>query len=114
MNLIRTIVGVILIACGLQAQNIRFGTLSPQLVLQRFEALQPKNEGREQQVKSLFAEAGCQQLEERKIRDSKLPNVICTLPGSGSRIIVVTAHYDKAGSGEGAIDNWSGAAILPS
>jgi Zn-dependent M28 family amino/carboxypeptidase len=36
------------------------------------------------------------------------------LPGSTDEAIYVTAHYDKVESGEGAIDNWSGASLLPS
>jgi len=44
----------------------------------------------------------------------KVPNMICTLAGTSRRTFVVTAHYDKTKKGEGAIDNWSGAALLPS
>lgn len=40
-------------------------------------------------------------------------NLICTLPGESRDIIVVGAHYEHPGKGVGAIENWSGAAMLP-
>ncbi len=47
-------------------------------------------------------------------RFERLPNLICVLPGSSRQTVVVGAHYDNRGPGEGAIDNWSGASLLPS
>jgi Zn-dependent M28 family amino/carboxypeptidase len=43
------------------------------------------------------------------------PNVICVLSGQTTEAIVVAAHTDKVeGAGDGVVDNWSGAALLPS
>lgn len=36
------------------------------------------------------------------------------LEGKGSETIVVGAHFDKVPLGEGIVDNWTGAALLPS
>jgi Zn-dependent M28 family amino/carboxypeptidase len=36
------------------------------------------------------------------------------LPGSGDGIIVVGAHFDHVDEGDGVVDNWSGASLLPS
>ena len=47
---------------------------------------------------------------------SKQPNVICDVPNQNdeaARKIIVGAHFDTA-SGDGIIDNWSGAVLLPS
>ncbi|MGZ4822629.1 MAG: M28 family metallopeptidase, partial [Terriglobales bacterium] len=41
------------------------------------------------------------------------PNVICVLPGELPAEIVVGAHFDHADLGEGVVDNWSGASLLP-
>ncbi len=42
-----------------------------------------------------------------------MPNLVCTLPGnSATDLILVTAHFDRARAG--AIDNWTGASLLPS
>ncbi|HEY1501154.1 MAG TPA: M28 family peptidase [Acidobacteriaceae bacterium] len=41
-------------------------------------------------------------------------NLICTWPGeSNAGTIVVAAHYERDGKGEGALADWSGAALLP-
>lgn len=40
--------------------------------------------------------------------------MICFLPGSSDRTIIVGAHFDHFPKGDGVVDNWSGAALLPS
>jgi acetylornithine deacetylase/succinyl-diaminopimelate desuccinylase-like protein len=104
------------LAAGLCAQDITFGTVEPDVIEQRFARVQKKNDQRAAVLREMFAEAGCGagRWSEEKVRDSKLPNLICTLPGATDRRVVVTAHYDKVSAGEGAIDNWSGASLLPS
>jgi Zn-dependent M28 family amino/carboxypeptidase len=47
------------------------------------------------------------------VRGSKQPNLICVSGDENQRRIVVGAHYDSAG-GDGVIDNWTGAILLPS
>ena len=60
--------------------------------------------------------AGCddQYLSEQPVEGSKLPNVICTLPGTFDKFIIVGAHFDRVSEGDGVVDNWSGASLLPS
>jgi Zn-dependent M28 family amino/carboxypeptidase len=48
------------------------------------------------------------------VHNSTAPNVICTLPGTGEGVIVVGAHFDHSDKGDGVVDNWSGASLLPS
>jgi Iap family predicted aminopeptidase len=64
----------------------------------------------------MFAEAGCddQHLSEQPVKGSNLPNVICLLPGSSDKVIIVGAHFDRVSEGDGVVDNWSGASLLPS
>jgi hypothetical protein len=71
---------------------------------------------REAALKKLFREAGCsvEHLKEEVVPRSAPPNVICTLPGTGKGVIVVGAHFDHVDAGEGVVDNWSGASLLPS
>lgn len=91
--------------------------LPVETIQQRFAALRPANEDRAVEIRRLFSEAGCdvKHYSEQRFRSSPSPNIICTLPGESRRTIVVSAHYDRRkGAGEGAIDNWSGAALLPS
>src|SRR5437660_870655 len=36
------------------------------------------------------------------------------LPGSSDKVIIVGAHFDRVSEGDGVVDNWSGASLLPS
>src|SRR5262245_53299791 len=79
------------------------------------EALEPTNAARAASIERLFRAAGCEaNLSREAIPQHELPNVICRLPGRSATTIVVGAHYDKVSAGDGAADNWSGAALLPS
>lgn len=71
-----------------------------------------KNPERLEKLRALFLEAGCAS-REQKVRGSKLPNLICEIPGPDDAIIVVGAHYDKVTNSDGVIDNWTGSALLP-
>jgi len=63
----------------------------------------------------MFVDAGCgEHLSEQRVRFSKPPNVICVLPGTSGRVIIVGAHFDRVPESAGVADNWSGAALLPS
>src|SRR6266852_6949657 len=42
------------------------------------------------------------------------PKCICVLPGSSGKVIIVGAHFDHVSEGDGVVDNWSGASLLPS
>jgi hypothetical protein len=75
-----------------------------------------KNLEREGLIRKWFAESGCQEadLSEETIGRSLPPNVICVLPGETSEVIVVGAHTDHVDSyGDGVVDNWTGAVLLP-
>jgi Zn-dependent M28 family amino/carboxypeptidase len=74
------------------------------------------NQQRETTLKQIFTEAGCddQHLSEQPVKGSKLPNVVCLLPGTSGKVIIVGAHFDRASEGDGVVDNWSGASLLPS
>ena len=74
------------------------------------------NKQREATLRQLFVEAGCsdQNISEQQVKGSKLPNVICILPGSSDKVIIVGAHFDRVSEGDGVVDNWSSASLLPS
>ncbi len=75
-----------------------------------------KNAEREALIRKWLADSGCKDanLSEQAL-DLKLPpNVICVLPGETQEVIVVGAHTDKVDSfGDGVVDNWTGAVLLP-
>jgi len=98
------------------AQSLTFGRLPISLIEQRLQRLAKDNAERGTILHTLFSEAGCREhLTLQQVRGSRVPNVICILPGTDDQWIVVGAHFDKAAaSAEGAVDNWSGASLLPS
>lgn len=87
---------------------------SRESIERRLDALAVTNSERAATLRKLFSEAGCgEHLVDQPVRGAKLPNVVCRLAGERSETIVVGAHYDKIGAGQGAIDNWAGVSLLP-
>ncbi len=81
-------------------------------------------------LQEYFRELGCRDdlLTTQPVKGSPEPNIIATLPGSSESRIIVGAHFDYSTEGDlilgmmgdglhsksaGAIDNWSGAVLLP-
>jgi Zn-dependent M28 family amino/carboxypeptidase len=97
-------------------ESLHYSLVSRQVVERRLRNYAGDNQQRETTLKRLFAEAGCddQHLSEQPVKGSKLPNVLCLLPGSSDRVIIVGAHFDRVSQGDGVVDNWSGASLLPS
>lgn len=102
--------------CASLAAQVRFSIVSSQLVEQRLKGYKGNDSDREATVKSLFQSADCpaEKLAEQPVKGLKQGNVICILPGSTDSLIVVGAHFDHVNAGDGVIDNWSGASMLPS
>ena len=75
-----------------------------------------KNDSREPALRQIFENAGCagEKLAEQAVRGLKAPNLICSLPAATESTIVVGAHFDLVEAGNGVVDNWSGASLLPS
>jgi putative aminopeptidase FrvX len=98
------------------SEDIRFRPVSKLMIESRLGKYIGDNRQRESNLKQMFAEAGCdgQHVWEQPVKSSKLPNVICVLPGSSDKSIIVGAHFDHASEGDGVVDNWSGASLLPS
>jgi putative aminopeptidase FrvX len=99
-----------------QEHPIRFIQVQRELIESRLRRASKENADRESSLKQIFTEAGCdgERLREQTIKRQKLPNVICTMPGSSDSVIVIGAHFDHVERGEGVVDNWSGAGLLPS
>jgi hypothetical protein len=99
-----------------QAQKLEFKVLNEAVLQERLRLASPKNPERYKILKGLFAQSGCTDdiLREQPVRGAKEPNMICGLDGTGDhpRKIIVGAHFDCRG-GDGIIDNWSGAILLP-
>jgi hypothetical protein len=109
------IVCVICAVCASAQAHFRLQTR--QVVEGRLKAFSTKNSEREALIRKWFAESGCKDanLSEQALDRKLPPNVICVLPGETQQAIVVGAHTDHVdSSGDGVVDNWTGAALLPS
>jgi len=105
-------------AAALLAQpvSIQFKSVDRTILSERLNRVSTDNAQRAQRLLEIFREAGCtgDRLREQPVKGSKVPNIICTQPGQSEDTIVVGARLDWWGSaGQGVIDNWSGAALLP-
>jgi hypothetical protein len=96
--------------------SFRFTPVSRDVIEARLKKYQGNDQQREATLKGLFGEAGCddQHLSEQPVKRSHLPNVVCILPGTSDKTIIVGAHFDHVSEGDGVVDNWSGASLLPS
>ena len=98
------------------AGTLRYDAVPRQMIEARLGKYAGNDKQREETLKQMFADAGCdnQHLSEQAVKGSKLPNVICVLPGTSDKFIIVGAHFDHVPAGDGVVDNWSGASLLPS
>lgn len=100
---------------SLSVAQIKVRTVKPQMVEERVKEYGGDDFHREATLKGLFRSAGCKDhLSEQPVKGLKQPNLICVLPGDSDAIILVGAHYDHVNAGDGVIDNWTGASLLPS
>ncbi len=99
-----------------QAATIEYAVLPREAIEGRLLRSTHLNIDRQAILQQIFEEAGCggDNLTAQPIKRGKFVNVICTLPGTGDSVIVIGAHFDHAAAGDGVVDNWSGASLLPS
>ena len=112
----KLLIGAILLSLSMTsaARDLRFSLVPRVDVETRLGKYGGTNRERGATLKRMFVEAGCgEHLSEQPVR-SRPPNLICVLPGSSDRMIVVGAHFDKVSAGDGVADNWTGASLLPS
>jgi Peptidase family M28 len=87
--------------------------LDKEVILARLQKAPRKDTEREMELGKMFRAVGCQPAEQ-PVKHLRQPNIICILPGTSDSVILVGAHFDHADEGDGIIDDWSGAALLPS
>jgi putative aminopeptidase FrvX len=99
----------------LTAAGLRFQAATRQVVQQRLDSYSRDNTQREAILKKMFVDAGCgDHISEEPVKHLRQPDLICVLPGEGPETIIVGAHFDHVNAGDGVVDNWSGASLLPS
>jgi hypothetical protein len=81
--------------------QLQFSPVPKDNVEARLKMFKGDNRQRGETLKQMFTDAGCaEHLSEQKVKGSKSPNIVCTLPGSSAKTIIVGAHYDYCGRGQ--------------
>jgi hypothetical protein len=104
-------------AAGPQAAGESAIHLVPMRIVEaRLKSAPRPNPQREATLQKMFKAAGCPDadLSQEPIDSGQPSNLICKLPGTESSVIVVGGHLDKVRRGDGIVDDWSGASMLPS
>ncbi len=99
------------------AAPIQFRLATPEEIEGHLKSFSTRNSEREALIRKWLAEAGCKDsdLSEQSVKGKLPPNVTCVLPGETQEIILIGAHTDKVDTyGDGVVDNWTGASLLPS
>jgi hypothetical protein len=108
---------ILALAAAAAAQPVEFTVLKEGVLQERLRLAHPRNAERYTRLRTLFQQSGCRgdSFREQAVKGSKEPNMICAVSGTGEspRKIIVGAHFDSVG-GDGIVDNWSGAVLLPS
>jgi len=101
---------------GTTTEKIVYNPVSQEIIERRLGNFKRDNRQRENVLLEMFRESGCddKHLSEQHVSGMKLSNVVCVLPGGSNRSVIVGAHYDHVSAGDGVVDNWSGASLLPS
>ncbi len=107
---------VLCLSIAAVAQTIQFSEVSQDTIEKRLGAYVNKNNKREPAIRQIFEDSGCDgdKLTEQPVKSSKAPNLVCSLRGANDSVIIVGAHFDLVEEGDGVVDNWSGASLLPS
>lgn len=106
-----------LVCAACASAQTRFRLADRSVIEGHLKSFSTRNSEREGLIRRWFAESGCKgpNLSEQSLEGKQPPNVICVLPGETREVIVVGAHTDHVDSaGDGVVDNWTGASLLPS
>jgi hypothetical protein len=95
-------------------EALKYVLLGRDLIESRVKALSRNDSEREATLKNMFVQSGCgDHISEPNVPHVKQPDLVCILPGQTDRVILVGAHFDHVDAGDGVVDNWSGASLLP-
>lgn len=104
------------IQAAAQSPRAAAALVSKAVVIERLQSAPRPNSQRERVLREMFISAGCpaSRLTEEPVDAGQPPNLICKLSGRESGLIIVGGHLDKVRRGNGIVDDWSGASMLPS
>ncbi len=93
--------------------RVRIGPIDRAALEGAAKSAPPALRERSEHLVDLFWQAGCLANEIARPRETRTPDVVCSLPGRTPHRIVVLAHLDGEIDESGAPRHWSGTALLP-
>ncbi|HEV2280133.1 MAG TPA: M28 family peptidase [Acidobacteriaceae bacterium] len=100
-----------------KSRTLFFYTSPRSTVEMAVHSIPETNQQRLDRLRENFKAADCNgsRMQEQPIpaKGEQGTNLICTWPGATRGTIVIVAHYEHEGKGEGALADWSGAVLLP-
>ena len=117
---LRWIISIIVLSASwavpVSVAQLRVRAVKPEIVEGRVKEYGGNDSHREATLKGMFESAGCKDdhLSEQPVKGLKQSNLICILTGDSDAVILIGAHYDHVDAGDGVVDNWTGASLLPS
>ncbi len=109
-------IAVCLLCAVCSPAPVQFRLASREEIEAHLKSFSTRNNEREALIRKWLGESGCKDsnLSEQSLDRKQPPNVICVLPGETAEVIVVGAHTDHVTEfGDGVVDNWTGASLLP-
>jgi Zn-dependent M28 family amino/carboxypeptidase len=105
---------VFLVSSAAAFTGLKYVLFGRDLIESRVKSFSRNDTKREEILKNMFVEAGCgEHISELAVDRVKQPDLVCILPGQTDRVIIVGAHFDHVDAGDGVVDNWAGASLLP-
>jgi hypothetical protein len=93
--------------------RVRVGPIDADALESAVKGAPPVLRERSEYLVDLLWEAGCLANEIVQPRGTRVPDVVCSLPGRTPNRIVVLAHLDAKVDASGAPRHWRGTALLP-
>jgi hypothetical protein len=96
-----------------ESARVRVGPIDAAALESAAKGAPPVLRERGEYLVELLWEAGCLANEIVEPRGTRIPDIVCSLPGRTPHRIVVLAHLDGPVDASGAPRNWRGTALLP-
>lgn len=109
-NQLKTLVALLLLSsfAPLRAQENELRISTEEEIKAGFDSVPCKNDDRMRAAKAVFENMGAAASDVSVDKHKDVENLIVRKQGTTKETIIIGAHYDKAGAGCGAVDNWTG------
>ncbi len=107
---LRTLLALLLLFsfAPLRAQENDLKISTEEEIKAGFDSVPCKNDDRLRAAKALFEKMGAAATDVSVDKHKDVENLVVRKQGTTRETIIIGAHYDKAGVGCGAVDNWTG------